>query len=594
MAPGAEVAVSAAAPVAAPVAAPAAAPAAAVAAACEKPVLSRAGSGPFYFQHAFARENPGELSDFYELHSALGSGAYGTAHLVTCRETGAKRAVKSILLDKVRNPQRFQAEISIARELDHPNVVRLYEIFWEPQSLHLVMQVCTGGELFEYIVRSASKGFGEAQGLTYVRQILAALSYLHANCFAHRDVKPENFLLESAEPGAALKLIDFGMARKFERGVPMSTKGGTPYYVAPEVFLGRYNERVDIWSAGVVAYIMFCGYPPFNADSDREVIRKVRKGRFHFISPDWDHVSEEAKRLVSDLLTVDAAKRPSAVAAMCAAPLHRQGGGGAAVSSDGAVLVGGNFVEKLQAFHAHTRLKRVALTAAVRQLSDAKLGPLREAFRRLDLDGDGQLSPSEVFQALQSQKEPLGMGVEVLEDILKSVDSDGSGRLDYTEFLAATVELGLVAQRDICKAAFRTFDLDGDGRITSEELREVLSSGCDPDRSPSAGRVERMVKEADLNGDGCIDFEEFFAVMATPSPQRRRRSRPADAAGGDADEIAPKALFIGDGGEGEVPSAELVGKSSKGIPGEKDCMVSCGSGSTSIGSSRSWESFSAQ
>jgi len=477
--------------------------------------VSREDSGPFYFQHAFVRDNVGNIADIYDKASQLGSGAFGTAHLGVCKQTGIRRAVKSIAIAKVKNPERFETEIGIARELDHPNVVRLYETFRDEHHIHLVMELCTGGELFDRIMSEAPAGFSESHASGYIQQMLSAISYLHANCFVHRDVKPENFLLQSKAADASLKLIDFGLSRRFERGEMMSTRGGTPYYVAPEIFAGRYDERVDVWSAGVVAFILLCGYPPFNGKTDREVVRRVRSGCFKFLSPDWDHVSDETKLFIVDLLTFNAACRPSATAALTDPRLVAAVGHGLRAAAEEADSVpqatGAQFMEKLKAFHSQTRLKRVCLTAAVQQLPDQEIGVLRAAFRSLDKNGDGRLSPEEIYEALHNHGLSTPM---VLEEVLRSVDSNGSGCLDYTEFLAATVDQSLCQRRDIAHSAFRTFDLNGDGRITSEELQQALSSD-DIDHSPSASRVQRMVDEADVNGDGCIDFEEFFALMCT-------------------------------------------------------------------------------
>lgn len=483
--------------------------------------VKREVSAPFFFQHAFVKDNLGNMRDAYTVSSELGAGAFGTVYLAECKELGAKRAIKSIPMLKVKNPERFKAEISIARDLDHPNIVRLYETFREEHHIYLVMEICTGGELFERIMKCAKEGFDEGQGTSYIRQILAACTYLHANSFAHRDVKPENFLFDTPAENAALKLIDFGLARRFEKGVPMATKGGTPYYVAPEIFTAKYDERVDVWSAGVVAYILLCGYPPFNGNSDKEVVRRVRRGTFKFLSPDWDHVSTELKRLVADLLTLSPSMRPSAAKALdtLASISSSQNASRKTAAAAAADNIG--FLQKLQVFHAHTKLKRVGLTAAVQQIPDSELKSLREAFKRLDVDGDGRLSPQEVYTALESQGCDLHLDPAFLEEVLQSVDSNGSGSMDYTEFLAATVEQKLVANRDVCKAAFRTFDLDGDGRITADELERVLGSPCDPAKSPGTGRVAKMVSDADKDGDGAIDFEEFYAFMSSPTPCRR-------------------------------------------------------------------------
>merc|ERR1719277_2167640 len=159
-------------------------------------------------------------------------------------------------------------------------------------------------------------------------------------------------------------------------------------------------------------------------------------------------------------------------------------------------------------------MKRVALTAVAQQLQDDEIGALQSAFRSLDRDGDGMLSPADVRACLAASGVSMS---PALEELLQSVDSDGSGYLDYTEFIAATVDQELYAQRDVCLAAFRTFDLDGDGKISQGELEHVLGGG-DAERSPSKSRIQRMVSEADSVGEGYIAFEDFHMMMKTTSP----------------------------------------------------------------------------
>jgi len=467
-----------------------------------QPELRRQDS-TFNFEHHFTRENPGKLQDFYTVETAqLGEGSFGSAYRAKCIQTGALRAVKSIEIKAVKNPIRFQREIDIAKLLDHPNVVRLYETFRDARKIYLVMELCTGGELFDRIVDEAPGGFDEMKAATYILQMLAALCYLHARSFAHRDVKPENFLFHSSQPESKLKLIDFGLACHFDRDRPMSTKAGTAYYVAPEVLRGSYNEKCDIWSAGVISFILLCGYPPFSGDADPEILKKVKEGSFEFRSPEWDAISQGAKNLVTQMLTVDPILRPTASALMLSPWLKFKG-------TPRPVPIRKDFVVRLQSFRAFARLKKVALTAVAQQLPDEELESLQNIFRSLDSNGDGTLSPDEVRQGLVQQ----GLKVpKALADILASIDCNGSGFVDYTEFVAASMDQKLYMQRDICWAAFRVFDLDGDGKITREELEQVLNSG-DVHSALGAGKIDKMIKEVDSNGDGCIDFEEFCAMM---------------------------------------------------------------------------------
>lgn len=297
----------------------------------------------------------------------------------------------------------------------------------------------------------------------------------------------------------------------------MQTKVGTPYYVAPEVLQGCYDTKCDVWSAGVLCYILLCGYPPFHGDSDKDVLRRVRRGTFSFPSPDWDHISQGAKQTIQQLLTHDPFLRPSAASALKSPWLQHR----AHVEKIPWATLGVDFIEKLEEFRSQPRMKRVALTAIAQQLKDEEIGVLQSAFRTMDRDGDGMLSPSDVRDAMA--KSGVSMSPD-LEMLMQTVDSDGSGYLDYTEFLAATVDQEVYAQRDICMAAFRTFDLDGDGKISQHELEHVLGGG-DAEKSPSKSRIQRMVSEADSSGDGVIDFEDFYTMMKTVSPTKRSPSR---------------------------------------------------------------------
>lgn len=201
------------------------------------------------------------------------------------------------------------------KEMKHLHIIRLYDFFKEATTYYLVMEEMTGGELFDRIVAKAYYNEKEARDTCMI--LIEAVGYMHKNNVAHRDLKPENLLLVSKKDDSQVKIADFGFAKKVYEENSLSTQCGTPGYVAPEILEGqKYDQRADMWSVGVILYILLGGYPPFIESTQRELFRKIKRGDYEFHEEYWGTVSKEARNLIKSLLTVDPKKRLTAPQAL--------------------------------------------------------------------------------------------------------------------------------------------------------------------------------------------------------------------------------------------------------------------------------------
>jgi len=453
----------------------------------------------------FIIDNPGKIMESYDLDKkTLGEGSYGTVCKAKTKATGAIRAVKTISKAQMKNIDRFKQEIAIMKLMDHPNIIKLYESFEDHRNIYLVMELSTGGELFDRIIEAGH--FTEVHAAHLMKQIVGAIYYMHENHVCHRDLKPENFLFMTKEPidKTLIKIIDFGLSCKYAPGQTMSTKAGTPYYVAPQVLAGKYDQMSDLWSVGVIMYVMLCGYPPFYGETDAEVLSKVRMGNFSFSAADWKNISEDAKSLIRMLLKMNPKDRFSAEMTLNHEWIRLK-----APKAAGVNLQSG-FMDNLRGFRSQNKLKKAALHIIAGQLNDDQIKSMRETFMALDKNGDGLLTPAEMKEGLA--KAGLKEIPTDLQAIMEDVDSDGSGVIDYTEFLAATLDKRAYLKTDVCWSAFRLFDTNGDGKISQEELKKVLDDE-DVQSMAGAAAIAELLKEVDSNGDGFIDFDEFMQMM---------------------------------------------------------------------------------
>ncbi|XP_063685684.1 calcium/calmodulin-dependent protein kinase type 1-like isoform X2 [Bolinopsis microptera] len=252
-----------------------------------------------------------KISSKYDVKDqVLGTGAFSEVCLAVQKETGKKFAVKCIDKKSLKGKEdSLENEISVLRKADHPNIVKMIEMFEDKNYLYLVMDLVTGGELFDRIVERGS--YSEKDASECVKQILIAVHYLHELGIVHRDLKPENLLYQDETEQSRLMISDFGLS-KMEGTEAMATACGTPGYVAPEVLMGKhYGKEVDCWSIGVIAYILLCGYPPFYDENDATLFAQIMRGEYEFDSPYWDEISESAKEFVRFFMTVDPTKRYS-------------------------------------------------------------------------------------------------------------------------------------------------------------------------------------------------------------------------------------------------------------------------------------------
>ncbi|KAL0371877.1 UNVERIFIED_CONTAM: Calcium-dependent protein kinase [Sesamum calycinum] len=447
-----------------------------------------------------------------DVHSAyifgreLGRGQFGVTHLVTHRATRQTFACKSIATRKLVTPDDVadvRREVQIMHHLTgHRNIVELKEVFEDRHNVHLVMELCAGGELFDRIIAKGHYSERAAAGLC--RQIVTVVHACHSMGVMHRDLKPENFLFLSTDEDSPLKATDFGLSVFFKPGEVFRDLVGSAYYVAPEVLRRNYGAEADIWSAGVILYILLSGVPPFWGENEQGIFDAVLRGHLDFVSDPWPSISSSAKDLVKKMLQSDPKDRLTAVEVLNH-PWMREDGDASDKPLDIAVLT------RMKQFRAMNKLKKVALKVIAENLSEEEIIGLKEMFKSMDTDNSGTIT----FEELKAGLPKLGTRLSESEvrQLMEAADVDGNGTIDYIEFITATMHMNRVEREDHLFKAFEYFDKDKSGYITMEELEHALKEYNMGD----AKTIKEILAEVDTDHDGA-------AHRTRPAPPRRRRS----------------------------------------------------------------------
>ncbi|XP_059609788.1 calcium/calmodulin-dependent protein kinase type 1-like isoform X2 [Phlebotomus argentipes] len=317
------------------------------------------------------------IEDKYVLKELLGTGAFSEVRLAESRDVPEQLFAVKIIDKKALKGKEdsLENEIKVLRRLSHPNIVQLLETYEDKVKVYLVMELVTGGELFDRIVEKGSYTEKDASGL--IKQVLEAVAYMHEQGVVHRDLKPENLLYYSSDEDSKIMISDFGLSKMEESGI-MATACGTPGYVAPEVLAQKpYGKAVDVWSIGVISYILLCGYPPFYDENDSNLFAQILRGEYEFDSPYWDEISDSAKDFIQNLMCVNVEKRYTCIQALA----HPWISGDAASSKD----IHGTVSEQLKKTYAKSRWKQAYHAATV----------IRQMQRMALNSGSGRVSATE-------------------------------------------------------------------------------------------------------------------------------------------------------------------------------------------------------
>jgi calcium-dependent protein kinase len=382
-----------------------------------------------------------------------------------------------------------------------------------------------GGELFDEIDKNGA--FMEEDTAVLMMNVLSCVNYCHKKGIMHRDLKPENILLTKSKKLEDLKIIDFGLACYFKPGERHSDAVGSAYYKAPELLKESYCEKCDIWSCGVICYILLGGYAPFDGDDDRQIFDAILEGAVEFDDPVWDEISEDAKDFIEECLTYNERHRPSAAEALTHPWLEkaRQQGKKDFVRKESDSIQ--HSLSNMANFHASSKLKQATLAFIASQLlMKEEKHAIDEVFRALDINCDGKLTPDEVKVGYRDFFDK-DLSQEEVDAIFKRVNFRGTGAIDYSEFVVASMfEKNLLDDARL-QAAFKMFDTDGDGFIDADNLKKVLKNFGELMDGMDDYINNKIIKEFDHDGDGQISYEEFKRMMfhTVKEPACRRGGR---------------------------------------------------------------------
>ncbi|KAK9270981.1 hypothetical protein L1049_026569 [Liquidambar formosana] len=445
-----------------------------------------------------------DVTTIYDLDKELGRGQFGITYLCTEKATGRKYACKSISrrkLVKDKDIEDMRREVLMLQHLTgQPNIVEFKGAYEDKDNVHLVMELCSGGELFDRITQKGS--FSEQQAADIFRQIVNVVHVCHFMGVMHRDLKPENFLFVSKDENAQLKATDFGLSVFIEEGKMYRDLVGSAYYVAPEVLNRNYGKEMDVWSAGVILYILLSGYPPFWAETEKGIFDAILAGKLDFQSSPWPTISDAAKDLIKKMLTENPKKRITAAQVLEHSWIKE--GKASDKPIDSAVLI------RMKQFRAMNKLKKLALKIIAEKLEEEEaeeIKGLKEMFRNMDTDGSGTITHEELKIGLSRLGSKLSENE--IKQLMDAADVDSSGSIEYIEFITATMHRHRLEKEENLRKAFRYFDKDDNGFITREELRQAMTKYGMGDEAT----IDEVIEDVDTDRDGRINYEEFVTMM---------------------------------------------------------------------------------
>eukprot|EP00933_Yihiella_yeosuensis_P014947 TRINITY_DN13183_c0_g6_i1.p1 TRINITY_DN13183_c0_g6~~TRINITY_DN13183_c0_g6_i1.p1 ORF type:complete len:559 (-),score=108.52 TRINITY_DN13183_c0_g6_i1:304-1980(-) len=457
---------------------------------------------------------PRRIQDDYQMDGkVLGKGMSGSVVSATCKHSPQQKyAVKSFNLKGLQQGEfeHLSSEVEIFLSMDHPRVARLMAVYESEDQLSLVMEAMEGGELYSRIQKR--KVFSEEDAADAAKQMLEAVSYIHHEGVVHRDLKLENFLYDAPE-SRFLKLIDFGFSKFFSRR-KMDEALGTLPYAAPEVLEKNYTcGSCDLWSLGVIVFILIAGHMPFAGRSDKETALEIRSGNYSMRKSRWAHISEEGQDFVKSLLVVNPRYRLTAQAALEHPWILRHTGASAGFELP---MRSGSVRKGFDSYARAPDFKKACLQVMAWALPLDERRKLREIFLALTAAHGGVVTRGELEKALRHQvacQESSSCLFPALE-AMNAMDKSRDDVIHYSDFLAAMMAKSELDQHDdVVRATFRNFDLEGNGYLAEADLKSVLG-----DRAETSS----IFKEVDSDNDGRISYDDFISYLKKVGPDPRQ------------------------------------------------------------------------
>ena len=444
----------------------------------------------------FIGEHIADVGQSYEFIKELGKGSYGQVFRCQNKITGNVYACKKMSKKKIKNKTQFKTEINLLRATDHPNIIKLYDIYEDTDYIYLIMEECNGGEFFDSLAKRAKekKMYTEKECAKIFKQILEAVNYLHAHGVCHRDLKPENILFSNVADDSSLKLIDFGLSKVLDGDKNLKGAVGTTFYMAPEVITGAYNEKCDIWACGVILYIMLCGKPPFYSQDEEELKKKICSMKYNFNYPEFQKVSQDAIDLIKKLL-VPPEQRLSA-AEVLATPWLKENAPNA---------TGENLKQNWEHIEKYSKLnllQKSIINFTAFHLTSRETKEFVEMFKSLDENSDGVLSIEEIKKGVENSK--FGNKGDNIVKIFEEMDIDKNGLINYTEFISALMDYDKIKENQLLEC-FNSYDADDSGKISFKEFCDMIK----PQTEEEKKELQELYNRFDTDGDGEISLKEF-------------------------------------------------------------------------------------
>ena len=450
----------------------------------------------------------------YQKLKLLGKGSFGEVWLVQHKILGKQFAMKIIEKNPFIDVDQIVNEINILKQLDHPNILKILEFHLTEDKFYIITDYLPEGELYDEIDKKSI--FSEREASYIIYQVLSAIRYCHKMRVVHRDVKPENIMIMGRENGLLhVKLIDFGTAKLFNERYKNKAVVGSSYYIAPEVIKGKYDEACDLWSIGVIMYILLTGSPPFNGDNEDEIIKSILIGKYDTTLDTYKTLSNNAKDLITKLLTFNPAERITAKDAL----MHPWFKTAEFTNSYKINSINAQssqaMIKNLENYKSNNIIKCAVLAYLVHQnINIRECVNASKLFTEIDLNKDGKLEKNELEYAITKYCGFNNNQAKLKVDtIFKNIDTDNNGYIESEEFIRACINPQIFASNNYLRFAFNYFDNDKDGTISIQEIENKFYQNLKNQNDENRRKLRVMFDQIDTNKDGFISFEEFSNMI---------------------------------------------------------------------------------